>query len=137
VLDNHKSIGNFFPGCVISVLNFSAFSRWPHIDPSPKKLRDDLELFYVISSFKKHLGTGVNVWSLRKCGKCKYKNHATFKKIAYTYVVIEPFSSTLSSISQALMKHFWSIFKEHLKLRCNLKWVIMSVRNTLAFMKHF
>jgi hypothetical protein len=35
VLDNHLSIGTFFKGCVIFLLNFSEFSRGPDIDPSP------------------------------------------------------------------------------------------------------
>jgi hypothetical protein len=38
VLDNHQSIGTFFKGCVIFLLNFSEFSRGPDIDPSPKKV---------------------------------------------------------------------------------------------------
>jgi hypothetical protein len=36
VLDNHLSIGTFFKGCVIFLLNVSEFSRGPDIDPSPQ-----------------------------------------------------------------------------------------------------
>jgi hypothetical protein len=51
-----------------------------------------------------------------KCGKIYHGNHATFKKIAYTYVVIEHFSSTLSGISQALIKQYSSISEALLNL---------------------
>jgi hypothetical protein len=61
-------------------------------------------------------GTGVNVWSSGKCGKVKHGNHATFKKVAFTYVVIEHFSSTLSSISQAFIEQYSSISEALLNL---------------------
>jgi hypothetical protein len=54
-----------------------------------------------------------------KCGKVSNKNHTTFKKVAYTYVVIKHFSSTLSSISEEPSKHF----KRTLYIKINLKFV--------------
>jgi hypothetical protein len=41
-----------------------------------------------------------------KCGKVAHGNHATFKKVAYHYVVIEHFSSTHFCCYQAFFKLF-------------------------------
>jgi hypothetical protein len=65
VLDNHLSIGTFFKGCVMFLLDFSEFSRGPDIDPSPQ--------FWPVSAYGNILGAQSNgKWQANVCNLCTF-----------------------------------------------------------------